>query len=167
MQGPSTPASSGPRPSLAQRAFPRRVRALLEGVLDHVSDELDRRLTVTLNELEQHLFKLAEQARSNDVQKQTFDALRELKRVRADVTPRFLVGLEAALATIKDEPQKDPDEGRAAAMPRVLTLVEDGAMDESSALHEIAVRAEVRNSLSLFLLGQRFGVIVGRPAFDA
>ena len=28
-------------------------------------------------------------------------------------------------------------------------------------------RAEIRNSLPLFLLGQRFGVLAGRPAFDA
>ena len=60
MQGTATfsSAGGGPRPSLAQRQFPRRVRTLLEGVLEYVADELDRGLVATLNEFEQQLFKL-------------------------------------------------------------------------------------------------------------
>jgi hypothetical protein len=40
-------------------------------------------------------------------------------------------------------------------------------MDEVSVLTEMANRAELRNSLPLYLLGQRFGVLAGRPALDA
>lgn len=168
MQGPATQSSAGggPRPSLAQRAFPRRVRALLEGVLDYVSDELDRGLVSTLNELEQQLFKLAEQAKSNEVQKQCFEALREVKRGRADLTPRFLLGLEASLAMLKDPPRRDPLADRPGGYHE-LSLVEDVVLDEAAILNEIAGRAEIRNSLPLFLLGQRFGAVAGRPAFDA
>jgi hypothetical protein len=166
MQGPAPhpTASGGPHTSLAQRAFPRRVRALLEGVLEYVSDELDRGLTSCLNELEQQLFKLAEQARSNEVQKSCFEALREVKRGRADLSPRFLLGLEAALATLKDPVKREAAPG--AGRSKEMSLVEDVVMDETVTLHEIASRAEIRNSLPLFLLGQRFGVIAGRPAFD-
>ena len=64
-------------PTLAQRNFPRRVRAVLEGVLEFTSGVLDQGLQMMLDETEQHLFKLAEQARSNQVQKQCFEALRE------------------------------------------------------------------------------------------
>ena len=158
-----------PPPTLAQRGFPRRVRMLLEGVLEYASDELERGLAATLNEQEQQLFKLAEQARSNDVQARCFEALREIKRGRADVTPRFLISLEAALASLRDPPQR----GLAFAAPAPsassgqLSLVEDVDMDEQVVLNEIAGRAEIRNSLVLFLLGQRFGVIAGRPAYDA
>jgi hypothetical protein len=165
MQGPATHPSAGgvPRPSLAQRAFPRRVRALLEGILDYVADELDRGLVTALNELEQQLFKLAEQAKSNELQANCFAALREVKRGRADMIPRFLLGLEAELAAIKDPPRK-PD---AVLVRHELSLVADVVMDEAIVVNEIAGRAEIRNSLPLFLLGQRFGVIAGRPAFDA
>lgn len=168
MQVPAThPGSgSGPRPSLAQRAFPRRVRGLLEGVLDYVSDQLDRGLVTTMNELEQQLFKMADQARSSEVQKHCLEALREIKRGRADVTPRFLLALEAALATIKDPPRR-PSEPEQPITSQTMSLVEDVVMDETTTLNEIASRAEIRNSLPLFLLGQRFGVIAGRPAFDA
>ena len=48
-----------------------------------------------------------------------------------------------------------------------LSLVENVDMDEATVLAEIASRAEVRNSLPLYLLGQRFGVVAGKPAFDA
>ena len=165
MQGPAThpSAGGGPRPSLAQRAFPRRVRALLEGILDYVADELDRGLVTAMNELEQQLFKLAEQAKSNELQSNCFVALREVKRGRADVIPRFLLGLEAELAAIKDPPRKP----EVVLARHELSLVEDAVMDESIIVNEIAGRAEIRNSLPLFLLGQRFGVIAGRPAFDA
>jgi hypothetical protein len=138
---------------------------VLEGVLDFVSDELDRGLVTTMNEFEQLLFKLADQARSTDLQKQCMEALREVKRGRADVTPRFLLGLEAALATIKDPPRPDPLADRV-GLSHELSLVEDVVLDESATLNEIASRTEIRNSLPLFLLGQRFGVIAGRPAFD-
>jgi hypothetical protein len=168
MQGPAThpSAGGGPRPSLSQRAFPRRVRALLEGVLDYVSDQLDRGLVTTMNELEQQLFKMADQARSSEVQKHCMEALREIKRGRADVTPRFLLALEAALATIKDPPKRDPIADKPITS-QTMSLVEDVVMDENTTLNEIASRAEIRNSLPLFLLGQRFGVVAGRPAFDA
>ena len=168
MQGPasfSTGSNASPRASLGQRAFPRRVRVLLEGVLDFVSDEIDRGIATMLGELEQQLFKLAEQARSNNLQKGFFDALREVKRGRADLAPRFLLGLETALASINDPGKStkvQPPERRFSE----LSLVEDVVMDESVALNEIANRTEIRNSLPLFLLGQRFGVLAGRPAFD-
>ena len=157
--------SAAPPPSLAQRNFPRRVRMLLEGVLKLVSDDIERGLGVTLNEFEQHLFKLAEQARSNEVQQHCFEVLREVKRSRGDLTPRFLIGLEASLATIQDERVH----GMLGDGPKTgeLSLVTEIDIDEAGILNEIATRAEIRNSLPIFLLGQRFGVIAGRPAFDA
>ncbi|MBB5207635.1 DUF1631 domain-containing protein [Chiayiivirga flava] len=169
MQGPasfSTGSNAPARASLGQRQFPRRVRTLLEGVLDFVSDEVDRGIATMLGELEQQLFKLAEQARSNSMQKGFFDALREVKRGRADLAPRFLLGLETALAGIQDPPRPSPIAGGGRRAGE-LSLVEDVVMDESVALNEIATRCEIRNSLPLFLLGQRFGVIAGRPAFDS
>lgn len=153
---------------LAQRALPRRVRQLLEGVLKFGSDELERGLKATLDEAEQQLFKLADQARSGDVQASCFEALREIKRGRADVVPRFLIALEGALATLKDPAEASPlSMGEARVAFGELSLVADVELEQNMLLGEIASRAEVRHSLPLFLLGQRFGVIAGRPAFEA
>src|SRR5688500_12833304 len=48
-----------------------------------------------------------------------------------------------------------------------MTLVENMDLDEATVISEIAGRAEVRNSLPLYLLAQRFGVLSGKPAFDS
>lgn len=152
---------------LSQRALPKRVRHTLEGVLKFASDELERGLRATLDETEQQLFKLADQARSSDLQANCFEALREIKRGRSDVTPRFLIALESALATLKDPPQSSPLKGEQADVPfGELSLVADIELEQNMLLAEIASRAEVRHSLPLFLLGQRFGVIAGRPAYE-
>ncbi|HET6603464.1 MAG TPA: DUF1631 domain-containing protein [Xanthomonadaceae bacterium] len=168
MHGPAAHSGpdSGPPPSLSQRAFPPRIRALLEGILQYVSDEFERGLNKTLNEFEQQLFKLAEQARNISVQSTCFSALREVKRARADLIPHFMVGLEAALADIRGPGERG---SAITTAPRAgeLALVEDVEVDENTLVTEIAGRCEIRNSLTLFLLGQRFGVIAGRPAFEA
>lgn len=153
-------------PTLASRPLPRRVRDLLEGILEYCSGEIERGLTASLNEYEQQLFKFAEQARSNQVQTRWLDAQRMVKRNRPDVIPRFLIAMEAELATIRDGAAArglQPVKGRSLE----LSLVDNLDMDEVSVLTEISNRAELRNSLPLYLLGQRFGVLAGRPALDA
>lgn len=153
-------------PTLASRPLPRRVRDLLEGILEYCSGEIERGLTASLNEYEQQLFKFAEQARSNQVQTRWLDAQRLVKRNRPDVIPRFLIAMEAELATIRDGAAArglQPVKGRSLE----LSLVDNLDMDEVSVLTEISNRAELRNSLPLYLLGQRFGVLAGRPALDA
>ncbi|WP_290885534.1 DUF1631 family protein, partial [Arenimonas sp.] len=147
--------------------MPDRVRGLLGGILEYSSDEIERTLVSTLNEFEQQLFKFAEQARSNMVQTRWLEAQRLVKRTRPDLVPRFLIALEAELACIKDPPGAKSITGGFRLTRDELSLVENLDMDEATVLAEIASRAEVRNSLPLYLLGQRFGVLAGKPAFDA
>lgn len=154
-------------PTLASRQLPRRVRALLEGILEFTSDELERGIIGTLNEFEQQLFKFAEQARSNVVQTRWLESQRLIKRTRHDLVPRFLISLEAELANLREPPAA---KGMGLQRPRTgteLSLVDELEMDETSLLAEMASRAEMRCSLPLYLLGQRFGVLAGRPAFDS
>ncbi len=142
-----------------------RVRALLEGVLSLAGGMLERWLSMALNEHEQQLFKLAEQARSSNDQHAVFESLREVKRGRADVAPRFMLSLESALA------QFDGKQATASAPParrfQELALVETRDLEENIALQEIATKAEIRHSQLLYALGHRFGVLAGAPALDA
>jgi hypothetical protein len=160
----TTPHASAP--TLASRPLPDRVKSLLGGILEFSSDEVERTLVSTLNEFEQQLFKFAEQARSNMVQTRWLEAQRLVKRTRPDLVPRFLIALEAELACVKDPPGVQVAPGNFRLTRGELTLVENLDMDETTVLAEIASRAEVRNSLPLYLLGQRFGVLAGKPAFD-
>ena len=169
MQGPASFSKVGAplaRVKIAERDFSRRQKALLEGIFGFFSDEFARSLEQMLNELEQQLFRSAEQARSNEVQRALLEAQKRIRERRAQVTPEFLAQVESALATLSDPPPPKLEE-QARPQFSELSLVDTSTMDETVALREIATRGEIRNSLSLFLLGQRMGVVAGRPAFDA
>jgi len=168
-----TDAAPVPRPngevrliSLGSRqVLAPRVRSLLEGVLSLAGGMLERWLSMALNEHEQQLFKLAEKARSSNEQHAVFESLREVKRGRADIAPRFMLSLESALAQFDGK----QDTGSAAPARRFqeLALVETRDLEENIALQEIATKAEIRHSQLLYALGHRFGVLAGAPALDA
>lgn len=148
----------------SRRDFPPRVRALLEGVLSLAGSQLERSISLSLTECEQQLFKLAEKARSSNEQHGVFESLREVKRARADVAPRYLLHFESALARLGEDRKPAGD-----ALPRFteLALVETRDLEENITLQEIAAKAEIRHSQSLYALGHRFGVLAGSPAIDA
>jgi len=156
-------------PTLGSKNLPKRTRNLLEGILEFSADEFERGLTLSLNEFEQQLFKFAEQARSAAVQTRWLEAQRLIKRTRPDLIPRFLIALEAELSSLREPHQAKPlfmsRFGQASSSE--LSLVNDLEMDEATVITEISNRAEMRNSLPLYLLGQRFGVLAGKPAFDS
>lgn len=153
-------------PTLASAQLPRRVRRALEQVYNLVADEMARALERMLAEFEQQQFRLADQAASPGLQQAYFDTLRLVRQNRSDLIPEFLGGLEAGLACIRDPAAP---RGAPAGRPHFgdLRLVEEHELDEDSVLRAIASRHESRTSLPLHLLGQRFGVLAGAPAFDA
>src|SRR5690348_15958293 len=87
--------------TLAERTeLPARVRTLLEEQLAECGARLEPTLRASLTELEQQLFKQAEQARNNAEQQTAFESLREVKRNRADAAPLLLQTLERRLAAL-------------------------------------------------------------------
>jgi hypothetical protein len=153
--------------SLKQRPdLPARVRSLLEGLLERSANQFEHAISRTLDELEQELFKLAERSRSNEQQHARFEALREIKRGRADIAPRFLLHVESSLAHISSSAGKTPDAKRAAAMGSTLELVDSEVLEEDLALQEIVSKSEIRHSQALYALAHRFGVLAGSPAWD-
>ena len=163
------PGTHAPPATLASANLPRRVRRVLEHLLSLVSDEMARHLGQMLNELEQQLFRLADHARNPGIQSGHMETLRSVRLNRADLVPRYLMGLEAALAGIRDSrtPLATHHTGAHQVPFRNLSLVDDESMDEEAVLRDMALRYESRASLPLHLLGQRFGVLAGSPAFDA
>ncbi len=164
--GSASSSSDKTHATLSTRTFPRRVRTLLEGIFEIVTGEMDRGLIATLDGLEQQLFKLAEQARSNDVQLHCLEALGTVKRGRFDLMPRYIATLESSLANVRDQTHANARSADGLSFSD-LSLVAEADMDETTLLHEISSRAEMRASLPLFLLSQRFGVLAGKPALDS
>ncbi len=164
------PPPPDPAPqTLAAATFPGRVRRVLEHLLAVASEDLEQHLTATLTDLEQQMFRLAEQARNSALQADHMHTLRTLRTNRSDLVPSFMLGLEANLASINRTAQAiQPDNHVAAIRHAQMSLVEEtDDMDENAVLRGIATRQESRASLALHLFGQRFGVLAEAPAFDA
>ncbi len=168
MQGPDATSSNDLtqiRARLTKAGYSRRQTVLLEGLFGLCRDEFDRRLEQMLTELEQSLFRSADQARSDEVQRALLQTLGRVREHRGVLKPEFFARLEAAFIMLSDPPP--PKKADAASVQFAeLSLVDTSAMDEAVALKEIATRSEIRNSLTLFLLGQRVGVVARAPAFD-
>ncbi|MDN5780871.1 MAG: DUF1631 domain-containing protein, partial [Luteimonas sp.] len=164
----STPSNDATPRTLAAAGLPRRVRKALEHALSLVSAELDTSLGTMLKEFEQELFRLADLARTPGVESGYMQTLRTLRMNRADLIPRFMLELEAGVAAIRiPRTALETPEPGARVRFQNLSLVEDEVMDEGAVLREVATRQESRAALPLHLLGQRFGVLAGSPAFDA
>ncbi|MEZ5461417.1 DUF1631 domain-containing protein [Dokdonella sp.] len=152
---------------LAERAFPRRVRFLLDGLQERTA-YFEGALGQLFDEVEQRLFKQADCARSNEQQARFFEAIREIKRGKSDMLPRFLVHLESSLATIDKEPSDtEQAPGRANRNQTKLELVDSRDLEISLAIQDIGNKTEIRHTSALHLLGHRLGVIAGRAAFES
>lgn len=146
--------------------LPPRVRAALEQLMAVLSEEIVRGLNAMLNELEQQLYRQADHAQSSVAQEQQFSALRSLKLSRADFVPRYLHGLESTLASIRKPSDEPAAPGPVKHVLGDWQLVEHNAADEDVQVVDLAVRYESRATLTLYLLGQRFGVLAAAPAYE-
>ena len=153
---------------LADSGLPARVRGALEHALHIVADDLPPRLAETLGDLEQQLFRLAEQARSPSIEASYLQILRTVRANRDALAPAMLAQVEDRLAGLRRPPAGlSGDAAVSAPMALSLGLVDDIELQEDALLGEIAQRQQARASLGLHLIGQRFGVLAAAPAFEA
>lgn len=160
--------------TLAAAGLPRRVRRTLDRVLALASEELEKNLVAAISDFEEELFRLGERSGIPGGGSVTdyMHTLRVLRLNRHDLVPRFMQLLEAGLAGLR-RPAAIASLSRPSSTPppalnfRNLSLVDESMMDEGAVLHEIASRQESRTNLVLHLLGQRFAVLAGAPAFDS
>ncbi|MCL1635445.1 DUF1631 domain-containing protein [Luteimonas sp. SX5] len=146
--------------------LPPRVRSALEQLLSVVSEEIVRGLGKMLNELEQQLFQQANHARNAAAQDDQFNALRNLRLTRADFIPLYLHGLEDTLARLRAPRPEAETAAATKSGSQQWQLLDRDSDDEHIMLRDLAVRYESRATLTLYLLGQRFGVMAGAPAFE-
>ena len=162
----SPPASTSTATIASARSLPPRVRRVLEAFYTQAANDLSERIGQMLVEVEQQLFKQAEKAYSNEKQAEQFANLHALRNRRSDLLPLYLAGLEAEIASIRLPRDPKADSTPSRIQYQTLTLVEDAEMDQDIVLREIARRHETRAHTPLYLMGQRFGVLAGTPAFD-
>jgi hypothetical protein len=150
--------------------LPARVQLLLTGMYDLCSRTWPQLLDVAVNEFERRLFERAEKSRNSAEQQECFHTLKKVTRGRAEIAPRFLHAMEDSLASF-DVRARAAKAGQHTATgtleARELVLVDSIDLEESLALQDLAVRAEIRQTMPLYMLGHRFGVLVALPALDA
>lgn len=164
-------APSSQTPSLASAVLPRRVRDALQDALALVIDYSVAPLERMLEELELELHRAAHCDVDFAHRPQRLARLRALQRHRGRIPSHFIDRVEAGFATLR-EPTPPPaplpaPAGDAVNASTEWRLLEDEEAQDDALLRAITMRYEARAGLALQLLGQRFGVLGGRPAFDA
>ena len=146
--------------------LPRRVRRALENQLQTAVADLNRQLQIVLQESVLELGKQAERAHDHNVQTSLFDSIRKLRGTEDAFAAHFAQDLETSLAGLH-APRMSRRLEELTMPAHGLSLVENTEMDEGAVLGSIATRSDLRNSLALQLMGYRYSVLAGAPAFDA
>ncbi|MGA9422719.1 MAG: DUF1631 domain-containing protein [Rhodanobacteraceae bacterium] len=149
-----------------RRRLAPRVRLLLEGLIKRTALHFDVAVTRWLDEFEQELFKRAERAPSNEQQSADFEALREIKRARADFTANFTLLMQGEMAAPVGAHAAPTQAVRKTTLGMDLELIDSGVLEEDLALQELVGKSEVRYSQSLYVLGHRIAVMFAIPALD-
>jgi hypothetical protein len=155
-------ASSASSPSAHE--LPPRVRSLLDGILERMVARLEPAIAQSIEDFERELSRMADQPTISTAQARCFETLRAFRSRRAELFPRFLANLQKVLFAFgPSRPEAEASLSRRGE----LTLVSESEIEIATAIAETGGRAEVRASVPLYLLGQRFGVLAGAPAFEA
>ena len=163
----ATPAPHGSTTTrtLAEAALPRRVRQVLEHVLQEIRSDMGSQLQTVVLETEVALSRQGSPVHDPKVEAAKFVSLNNLRVGQQRFTHRFMADIEAGLASLHEQRRnRRLEEQQESGIG--LTLLDDDAMSDQAMLNNIASRIESRNSLALQLMGQRFGVLAGAPAFD-
>lgn len=162
---PQFPSAFAPAPLAT--GLPPRVVQILQGYFASVVGELKPRVGTLLIELERQMVELIENARHLGMQSERIADLHALRKRNGELLPQLLATLESQLSGLRQPRQIAAPVADAPRIDfQVLSLVEDAQMDQEIVLNDIVRRHEARSSMALLLLGQRFGVLAGAPAFE-
>ena len=146
-----------------------RARRIVAELTDSLPHLLGTALDALLLELDAEYARRIAQASPGAARDGWVESRRRLAEGRTVFAATFYEGLRRESLALLDPraPQRASRDGDAPPAQRRLTLVDEDVLDEEGTLGAIATRHEHRASLSLLLLGQRFGVMLGRPPQDA
>ena len=147
-----------------------RARRIVADLTESLPGLLGTALDALLLELDAEYARRITQAATGAARDGWVESRRRLAEGRAVFAAAFFEGLRRESLALLDPRAPQPPaalDGAAPPAQRHLALVEEEVLDEDGALGAIATRHEHRASLSLLLLGPRFGVMLGRPPLDA
>jgi hypothetical protein len=157
--------TTAPR-TLAAAILTPRVRRALENQLKTASSDLGRRLLAVLMETDMQLGRQREHSSLQKQQIATVESMHLLRTTESALVASFLREVEASLSYLQ-APRGSRSLEDVTAPSQELSLVDDSETNEGGVLANIALRSDSRNSLALQLMGYRYGVLAGAPAFEA
>lgn len=143
-----------------------RARRIVAALTDSLPGLLGTPLEAMLGALDDDYARRAVEAGIGASRDAWVESRRRLAEGRAVFASTFFEGLRREGLALMD-PRAPQTVVAPPPVQRRLTLVDEDVLDEEGRLGAIATRHEHRASLSLLLLGQRFGVMLGRPPQDA
>ena len=143
-----------------------RARRIVGELTDSLPGLLGPPLEAMLAELDADYARRATDAGTGVARDAWLESRRRLAEGRGLLSATFFEGLRREALALMD-PRAPQTVIAGVPEQRQLSLVDEDAIDEEGRLGGIASRHESRASLSLLLLGQRFGVLLGRPPQDA
>lgn len=138
----------------------------MENQLQTASSDLGRRLLAVIIETEMQLGRQPAQRGLPKQQATTFEHSQLLRTAESALVKSFLREIEAGLIDLH-APRDSRSLEDVTAPTLELSLVDDSDTNEGGILANIALRSDSRNSLALQLMGYRYGVLAGAPAFEA
>ena len=160
-----TTNAGGTLHTLVAASLPRRTRQLLERLLQVAHQTLDEQLPTILHEAELALAKSSPNGDSK-LELARLSSIRSLGAGARTFVRVYLGQVEHALANVLTSQRPSSTTAGNAETYTELTLLDDDEVSDDATLENMASRMEARNSLGLQLLGLRFGVIAGAPAFE-
>jgi hypothetical protein len=144
-----------------------RARRIVAKLTDSLPGLLAAPLAAMLAELDDDYARRAGQAGLGAARDNWVESRRRLAEGRALLAATFFEGLRREALALMDPAAPQVVVASPPPLQRTLSLVDEEVLDEEGRLGAIADRHTHRASLPLLLLGQRFGVLLGRPPQDA
>lgn len=154
---------------LADSHLPPRVRQVAVQLLVSTETELGGRIGLMLEHLQTQLFKQAERAHSSTEQADLLKAVQTIKTRKDAFRQTFFQLLEGQLSQLRNPVSAQAGAAGHDALPSSQWTVHAPVPETEIAeiqLRDLASPLERTSKLALYLLGQRFGVLAGAPAFS-
>lgn len=148
-----------------RRVADARVHELVTVCRRQLADTVPRLMQELFEHVDDELYQLADKSASDVLQTRYFDAMRELRKLRAEIEQRFLHRQTEHFDTFWVHPQLSGDDAstQVARDGDELSLVGDEELEENLAVSSMVSKAENRYHRELFALNMRFAQLVNIP----
>ncbi len=143
-----------------RRIADARLRQIVSSIRNVVSETLPRLIQDLFEHLDDELYALADKSASDALQTRYFEAMRELRVLRASIERSYLETRMHAFDAFWEHPVS-PSSELSELDELEMSLIEKEDLEEDLAISSMVSKAENRFHRELFALNQRFAALLG------